>query len=560
MTQVEPAAPDVATLCEGSKLPLNDFGNGQRIRLYMGGDILFVPRMGWFVWDGHRWEQDGDSMAIRRRAHRLAELVRREAFEIRPSEVDQAVIDAGEDAEAALLVLPPVRESTADQKAERARLSLLVEAGALAAAKVKTARDRHLTHARNCGNTNAINNMMGEAGPYVAAKLEAMNADPMLVNARNVTLEIAPNGDGPGHGVVVREQKREDRISKAMNVDYDPEAECPVFLDFLADIQPDPEMRAFLQRWFGCSITGFLMQKLVFLYGTGRNGKSTLVDVIAKIMDEYATTVPIESLTGSEMRKGSDATPDLVRLPGARMVRASEPEEGIRFREATVKSFTGGEPILVRKMREEFVEIEPVFKLTISGNHKPNVRGTDDGIWRRILLVPFETQIPKDEVDLLLPKKLWAERAGIFNWLLEGAVAFMDGGLREPASVVDATAEFREDSDPVRSFLMSDGWCAITGDPDHFEKTRDLVAVFQAYQREQGGQPWGNQTVQRRLREKAGVFRTAGGVTFSPHKRPDANGYIGIRITTAAWSAMSGGGDAARGTPAKLSPDIDDFV
>lgn len=129
---------------------------------------------------------------------------------------------------------------------------------------------------------------------------------------------------------------------------------------FLERIQPEPEMRAFLQRWFGYSLTGLTNeQKLVFLHGGGRNGKSTLVDLVAKMMGEYATSMPIETLTGSETRKGSDATPDLVRLPGARMVRASEPEKGVQFKEALIKLLTGGEPIMVRRMRRNSLKSIP---------------------------------------------------------------------------------------------------------------------------------------------------------------------------------------------------------
>ena len=519
---------------EAVEFPLNDFGNGQRVRLYHGGDILFVPRMGWFVWDGHKWAQDTDSMAVRRRAHEIADFIRQEAFALRFTNFEGEIVAAAEAAESALAELVLKAELDEADRIEMDRLRELVKAADKARKRLSEAQARHLRHAKAAGNSGPISNMLVEAEPYLEQRLEVLNADPMLITTEVDTIALLEERDEAApedvRSYVVRVQRpdRRDLITKAMPVRYDPDARAPIFERFLEKIQPDAEMRGFLQRWFGYSLTGLTTeQKLVFLHGSGRNGKSTLVDLIAKMMGEYATTVPIESLTGSETRKGSDATPDLVRLPGARMVRASEPEEGIRHREATVKSFTGGEPILIRKMREEFVEIDPIFKLTISGNHKPNVRGTDDGIWRRILLVPFDIQIPREAVDPLMPLKLWAERSGVLNWLIEGALAFLNGGLQEPKGVTDATEEFREDSDPVRTFLVDA--CEVTGDPEHFELTKDLVEAFQVYQRDQGGAPWGNVTVSKRLREKSGTFRVRDNI-FTPRKTNTANGYAGIRL------------------------------
>jgi putative DNA primase/helicase len=375
----------------------------------------------------------------------------------------------------------------------------------------------------------------------VERRLETLNIDPLVVNCRSATLDFRRDDAAEREWehlpapwtVEARPHDRANMITKMMPVDYDPTAKCPEFDRFLERIQPNPQMRGFLQRWFGYNLTALTSeQKLVFFHGAGRNGKSTLVDLVARMLGEYATTVPIESLTGTEQRKGSDATPDLVRLPSARMVRASEPEEGIRFREAIIKALTGGEPILIRKMREEFMEIEPVFKLTISGNHKPNVRGTDDGIWRRILLVPFAVQIPRDEVDPRLPKTLWEERSGVLNWLIAGAIAFLAGGLQEPHEVLDATAEFRDDSDPVRTFLAD--CCDVTGDAADFELARDLVEAFQAHQRDQGGSPWGSRTVSLRLAEKEHAYTDPKtGQTYGRRKTNTSSGYGGIRLTPA---------------------------
>ncbi|PJN95372.1 hypothetical protein CNY89_08865 [Amaricoccus sp. HAR-UPW-R2A-40] len=523
-------------LLEGGRKTLNDYGNGQRVVLYHGEDLLHVTRLGWHVWDGHVWEEDFDKIAVRRRAHQIGDLVKREAFALRMPDLEAAIVAQAEETAAQLLALTAKAKAglSEDEAAEMARLRQLEKSAKEILAKATKRRAGHLSHAKSAGNTAAIGNMLVEAIPYLSRPAKSLNCDPLAINTESQTLQLVQVDVGGEreaweYAVEARLQSREDLITKRMPVIYDPTAEAPVFMRFLERIQPEPEMRAFLQRWFGYSLTGLTSeQKLVFLHGGGRNGKSTLVDLVAKLMGEYATSMPIETLTGSDTRKGSEATPDLVRLPGARMVRASEPEKGVQFKEALIKLLTGGEPILIRKMREEFVEVDPVFKLTISGNSKPEVRGTDDGIWRRLLLVPFDVQVPKEEVDLLLPAKLWAERSGVLNWLIDGALDYLNGGLREPEHVMTATEEFREDSDPIRTFLVDA--CRVTGLPEDFELARDLVEAFQLWQRDQGGASWGNRTVQNRLAEKAEVFRIDGQV-YSRRRSAQSTGYSGIRLT-----------------------------
>ena len=235
---------------------------------------------------------------------------------------------------------------------------------------------------------------------------------------------------------------------------FAPNAACPTFQRFLKEVQPDADLRLFLQVWSGYCLTGNTSeQKLVFNYGEGGNGKSVFIDLIARIMGPYAVSLPFASLLRDDRRRGGDATPDLARLPGARLVRASEPEKGARFAEAAIKAITGGEPITARHLNHGFFDFVPQFKLTLSGNHKPAIRGQDRGIWRRFLLVPWEVSIPDDEQDKNLPAKLWAERAGVLNWLLDGTRLWLERGLEVPDRVQAATNEYRADSDPVGRFI-----------------------------------------------------------------------------------------------------------
>ncbi|WP_243695751.1 DNA primase family protein [Rhodovulum marinum] len=521
-------------------LPLNDYGNGQRFLAHFGEDCLFVPRVGWHRWTGQVWRLDEDRIDVRALAHRIGERILAELPWIALEDWERSAIEAEERASEELEALYRKDDPTRADRRRIKELEELVKEGKEARKALGARKRSHRAHAKSSGNTAAINNMLTEASVSVAVPLNRLNADPLVVNTRSGLIrfrkavdphEAAWAKDGEEvperWGFELLPHDREHLVSKMIAADYDPGAAAPTFERFLARIQPDPERRAFLKRWFGYTLTGLTTeQKLLFAHGGGRNGKSTLVDLIAEIMSDYATTVPIESLTGAEQRKGSDATPDLVRIPGARMVRASEPEQGQRMREAIVKALTGGEPVLIRRMQQEFVEVTPEFKLTISGNHKPEIRGDDDGIWRRVMLLPFDEQIPEEEVDPLLPRKLRAEASGVLNWMIEGAVEWLEGGLQVPAAISEATRVYREESDPLRVFLLTQ--CHVTGRDSDELLARDLVDGFRLWMEDTGNEPWGKRAVSMRLAKAAGMFKhPETGATFAARKKSDSY-YVGI--------------------------------
>lgn len=565
------APPDLAD-CDPDELafnaaamPLNDFGNGQRLITYFGDDIRFVPRLGWFRWDGRRWCPDEDEMDVRRDAQKIAGLILKEVPYLALPDWRREALVLWQDckAEFAKLDGKPASDRTDE---ERARLSALrpIQIEGLAAAKaLSDVRATHKVHAKSSGNSPKISAMLLEARTSVVIPVGDLNADPLVVNCGNGVLRFhqavdpfdASFGDArPKWRVDLLDHDRGQMISKMCEADYHPEAEAPVFMAFLEKIQPDPDMRAFLRRWFGYCLTGLTgEQKMAFLFGGGRNGKSTLVEIIARIMADYGTTIPIETLTGSEQRKGSDATPDLVRLPGARFVRASEPEEGKRMKEALIKALTGGEAIMIRRMMQEFVEITPEFKLTVSGNHKPEIRGGDDGIWRRVLLIMFGEQIAKEDVDRALPQKLWAEREGIFAWMVAGCLEYLECGLKEPAAVLAATEEYRRDSDPYRTFLQEE--CEITGNPDDFVVGRDLVDAFNAWRLANSLDAFGKRTVANGFKLRAGNVKGVGADgeaerDFAPAKKSDT-GWRGIKVPAETMDRIARFGDELRASAAR---------
>ena len=303
----------------------------------------------------------------------------------------------------------------------------------------------------------------------IAIRADAMDADRMAINVANGTLRLTQEGKrwaivegvfkpitiGDRWGLRLDDHRPTDLISKVAGIAFDATVTSPIYDGFLTTVQPDEKMRRFLHQWGGLSVTGDISeQKLAFFHGKGRNGKSTLVDAWSYIAGDYGGSVGIETfLDQGRGRKGGEATPDLARLPGIRFLRTSEPEKGAKLAEALIKLITGGEQIDARFLNKGFFSFLPSFKVTISGNHKPKITGHDDGIWRRVMLVPWDVQIAKEDVDKDLPDKLKKEAAGILNRLLAGLLDWREHGLIEPDSVIAATAKYREQSDQLGRFL-----------------------------------------------------------------------------------------------------------
>lgn len=531
---------------QGANFPENDTGNGQRFNLYFGDDAIMVPRVGWFLWDGKRWQQDHDMIAVRAKAQKVQDHIIAEIPHLGLESWQLAELEAEVSTRAALAPLEAMERDarTPEQQVEYEDLhQKLVWIGKIKERKSKM-KSEHRNFAKTSGNNGRITAMLTESTVHLARDVDDLDCDPLTVNTESGVLRFTVVGGGAeGFSKVsdvalephVREASVTGRnapqyITKMIPVEYDPDATCPGFDAFLERIQPNRDMRAFLQRWFGLSMTSLTgEQKFAFFYGDGANGKSVLVDLMSQMFGDYSATAKIESLTGRNRRGGGDATPDLVPLVGARMVRASEPEEGERLKEGMIKELTGGEPILVRQLHSDFVEVKPKFKLTISGNHKPDIRGTDDGIWRRVLLVPFDVKIPQAERNEKLGDELFErERSGILNWLVTGLLDYLEGGLQEPQQVLDATLEYRSESDPIGSYLKE--CCIVTGHPGDFTTARDLMDGFNLWLDLKGEGMWGSRRVSLKLKQLAGRYRDPATSKVYTAAKQRVTGYRGIRF------------------------------
>jgi putative DNA primase/helicase len=216
----------------------------------------------------------------------------------------------------------------------------------------------------------------------------------------------------------------------------------------------DAKIVEYLQRAVGYSMTGKTSEHALFmLYGSGCNGKTTFVEALRNVFGEYAKTADFS--TFMQQKSSSGPRNDLAMLCGARLVTATESDDGNHLAESFVKQITGGDTVTARFLYGEHFEFDPQFKLWLSTNHKPNIRGTDDGIWRRIRLIPFTVRIADDKIDRSLPDKLKAEASGILSWGVEGLRRYYTQGLNEPNCIKDATAEYRQDEDEIGRFLQA---------------------------------------------------------------------------------------------------------
>ena len=250
------------------------------------------------------------------------------------------------------------------------------------------------------------------------------------------------------------EHSPEHYFSKLTNAEYDPYAECPLWHRFLEDIfAGDKELIRYVQKAVGYSLSGSTAEQcMFFLLGSGRNGKSTFIEVIRDIFGDYASNIQPESIM-VKRSGGSAINSDIARLKGARLVTCSEPNEGARLNEGLIKQLTGGDPVTARKLYGEEFEFQPEFKLWVSTNHKPIIRGTDIGVWRRIHLIPFNVQIPESKVDRQLKYKLEGELTGIFRWAVDGCLLYRKEGLRMPKIMQDSVKEYHREMDVLSAFI-----------------------------------------------------------------------------------------------------------
>ncbi len=284
-----------------------------------------------------------------------------------------------------------------------------------------------------------------EAAHQVSILPGAFDGNPWQLNCQNGVLDLR-SGD-------LQEHDSTQLLSKITNTEYSDNFQCPQWLAFLHQIfDNDQEMICYIQKALGYSLSGSTEEQCMFFcVGNGRNGKSTFLDIISDILGDYACNMQPETLMVKQYNNGANS--DIARLRGARFVTSVEPNEGTRLNEGLIKQLTGGDRVTARFQYGHEFEYVPEFKIWMGTNHKPIIRGTDLGIWRRMHLIPFQVQIPEDQVDKNLKEKLRQEYSAILNWILEGCLLWQQEGLTMPKAVKQAVNEYKSDMDIIQAFI-----------------------------------------------------------------------------------------------------------
>jgi putative DNA primase/helicase len=281
---------------------------------------------------------------------------------------------------------------------------------------------------------------------------------------------------------------------------WDPDAQAPRFNAVLERALPDPDVRAFLQRWAGSALTGIAVQALLLFVGAGANSKSVIVGALqAAIGDGYAT-VAHKSLLVADRHEGHPT--HLASLRGARLVVAPETQAGDRLNEELVKNLTGGDRLRARRMREDEWSFAPSWSAAMHTNHQPRIRGTDEGIWRRLHQIPFDVTIPPDERDEALLETIVAdELPGVLNWMVAGCLDWQTHNRRltPPTAVTAATEDYRREQDHVGRFLDA---CCLIGDSQYRVYGKDLRDAYEAWCESEGERPWTGKALGVELRRR----------------------------------------------------------
>lgn len=315
--------------------------------------------------------------------------------------------------------------------------------------------------------------MIDEFKKYVIVKHGEFDKEDMLLNTESGYVDLS-SGELHDHDI-------DKKFSHQTVAEYSDNVDAPLWEKFLNQIfNNDEELIHYVQKAIGYSFTGSVDEQCLFiLNGRGRNGKSVFSNVVSDVAGNYAKQMNVQTIVAKKNQSGS-ANSDIARLEGARIVTSSELNEGDRFDESLVKQLTGGDKILARFLYGSEFEYKPKFKIWMATNHLPIIRGTDDGIWRRIKIIPFNIQIPKEKVDKKLEYKLKAEYTGILNWIVQGAIMWQQEGLEDPEAVTKVIETYRAEMDPLDAFLEE---CCTTGQ-NYSIKAREMYDAYHEWAKE----------------------------------------------------------------------------
>lgn len=386
---------------------LNDLGGARYLRDYIesiGSGVKYTAETGFYLLDGGIWLMDV-TQRTRTYAQEVADLVR------------ELAKDAAQDPNVAIQGSPAQRRS---QRLNR--------------------------YAGHVQTTRGIDSMIRElqAVRGVPATIEDFDKHGDLLAVKNGVIDLRTG--------VLRPHDAGLMLSKRLEIEYDPSAKAPRWEQFLDEVFPNhPDLAGYMQRLIGYGITGRSDEQcFAVFWGNGANGKSVFTDTLNTVFGAVTVATPFSTF---EDKQSGGIPNDIAALKGARLVLASEGEQGRPMAEAVLKRVTGSENVTARFMRREFFSFKPVFLLMLATNFKPSFKGQDEGLWRRVKLIPWERYFKPEERDHRLAQKLVAEGPGILAWAVRGSIEWYSKGLGDPETVVNATQEYRATSDALNGFL-----------------------------------------------------------------------------------------------------------
>ncbi len=447
---------DPAIVKASAALDQSDTDNAKRLVSHFGRDLAVAARDGkaggdWLIWEGRHWDLAGGARGAVMRAKQVGGRIGLEAEFLAHTPAEARAVKAA-------AAWPP---DDASGEATHAR------AGSRRAREAldlrRKARWRFAVSSKNAGRVKA---MLDMAAPDLCKPAGAFNRDPLKFACENATLSfvVQQDLDCPDPDVernVARVEvnmghDRADCLTGIVAAPYDPDASAPKWKAFLDRCVPDPDVRRTLKAYSGTGLLGVLPQKLAFHYGRGANGKSVFLAVLGNVVGaSLGVALPKETIMGTGERGAGQASPDVIRLFGKRLVRIDEIKENESLREDLIKRLTGGDTVVARDLFSGYLEFRNVATPHMVGNGYPKIEGTDEGIWRRMLVFLWGVTIPEADrkpFDAFVVE-LCAERAGILNWLIEGACDFLANGLTVAEASRAATAEYREEMDPIGRFV-----------------------------------------------------------------------------------------------------------
>ncbi|MDG5467276.1 phage/plasmid primase, P4 family [Deltaproteobacteria bacterium IMCC39524] len=340
-----------------------------------------------------------------------------------------------------------------------------------------------------------ISSLLTMAEPLMPICMSDLDSHQWLLNVQNGVIDLR-TGELLPHN-------KDLWLSNILPASYQPQSQCPQWLKFLNEIMGgNKELIKYLQKAIGYALTGSTSEQCMFiLFGGGANGKSTFLKTVLYLLGDYGANMQADSLMA---KKYEGIRNDIARLKGRRFVTSSEGKRGHVLDEALIKQITGGDPVTARFLRQENFEFMPEFKVYLATNYKPEIRGADHGIWRRLRLIPFSVRIAENRKDMELDKKLLGEIDGILNWAVEGCLLWQREGLCSPQIMEDAVKQYRSEMDVLTDFIDT---CCVSSPGLRIKKT-PFYEKYKVHCYEYGAKPLAVKALRSELLQRGFIEKT----------------------------------------------------